>query len=232
MFLTGELPRLEDYEIDLILSPVFTPKLTDQAVFAEILGDAAIPREQWPVLIQQLIARPTRAQLISSDGRTHAVALREVTLERYVHRLRLDATIPESLMELINKATASDGPLLKAVARRAVWENDARRNILVRYLAAAAGARLYRPEDAVEVLNLVESYKPADAGALRALIPAWQQTLQHEINTASEPKPFFSQRVEQMHGGDRDHRHHDQTRQDAKQNELEFLDRLQQILSG
>src|SRR5207249_12263890 len=37
-FLTEELPKLEDYEIDLILSPVFTPKLADQAVFAELLG--------------------------------------------------------------------------------------------------------------------------------------------------------------------------------------------------
>ena len=41
-FLVDELPKVEDYELDLILSPVFTPKLTDQAVFAELLGTKSI----------------------------------------------------------------------------------------------------------------------------------------------------------------------------------------------
>src|SRR5215510_13838560 len=62
-FLVNELPKLEDDEIDLILSPVFTPKLADQAIFADLLGRESIPRGQWPDLIQQLVARPTRAQL-------------------------------------------------------------------------------------------------------------------------------------------------------------------------
>src|SRR5215831_11649418 len=65
-FLVEMLHTLEDDEIDLILSPVFTPKLADQAVFAALLGSESVPREQWPSLIQQLIARPTRARLITS----------------------------------------------------------------------------------------------------------------------------------------------------------------------
>ena len=59
IFLTEELPKLEDYEIDLILSPVFTPKLADQAVFAELLGRGSVPREQWPVIVEQLAERPS-----------------------------------------------------------------------------------------------------------------------------------------------------------------------------
>src|SRR6266853_6666628 len=57
VFLVKELPGLEDYEIDLILSPVFTPKLADQAVFADLLGRNSIPREEWPPLIRQLVER-------------------------------------------------------------------------------------------------------------------------------------------------------------------------------
>ena len=93
-FLVEELPKLEDYELDLILSPVFTPKLSDQAAFASILGRERVGREEWPALIQQLIERPTHAQLVTLDGVGHPVTLREVTIERYVHRLRLEATIP------------------------------------------------------------------------------------------------------------------------------------------
>src|SRR5262249_8721082 len=134
-FLTDELPKLEDYEIDLILSPVFTPKLMDQAVFAELLGKESLSKEQWPALIQQLIDRPTLAQLITSDDQAHLVPLREVTLERYVHRLRLDGRISEPVFRLIEQAPASEQSLLKAVARRAIWDNVNRRLILEHYLA-------------------------------------------------------------------------------------------------
>ena len=102
-FLVEELPKLEDYEIDLILSPVFTPKLADQAVFADVLGPDSVPQGQWPALIQELMARPTRAQLITVEGRSHQVSLREVTLERYVHRLRLEGSISESLVKRIDE---------------------------------------------------------------------------------------------------------------------------------
>ena len=90
IFLTKDLPKLEDYEIDLILSPVFTPKLADQAVFAELLGRNSVPREEWPDIVQHLAERPTQAGLMTLDGAVHSVTLREVTIERYVHRLRLE----------------------------------------------------------------------------------------------------------------------------------------------
>jgi hypothetical protein len=89
IFLTEKLQHLEDYEHDLILSPLFTPKLGDQAIFAEVLGRESVPREQWPILIQDLFRRPTYGRLVTSDKQVHPIPLREVTLERYVHRLRL-----------------------------------------------------------------------------------------------------------------------------------------------
>ena len=230
-FLTDELPKLEDYEIDLILSPVFTPKLADQAVFAELLGAASVPREQWPGLVQQLVARPTRAQLITIDNRTHSVTLREVSIERYVHRLRLEAGIPESLFKLLDQTPSADRPLLKAVARRAVWENDSRRDILARYLKTATVRDVYQINDAVALLDLVESYKPPDVANLLARIPHLQQVLQQEINTSYSPKPFFSGRVEQSHGGERDQRQQDDTRVVAKKNELAFLSRMLDLLA-
>ena len=229
-FLVEELPKLEDYEHDLILSPLFTPRLADQAVFAELLGSGSVSRDEWPALIQQLAARPTRAQLVTIDSRTHSITLREVTIERYVHRLRLDATISESLSRLVDQIQpATDRPLLKAVARRAVWEIDARRGILARYLASAHSRNLYRLADAIGLLDLAESYKPADVTGLLARIPHWLELLEHEINTAQGPKPFFSQQVQESHGGDRDQRARDDIRLTAKENEVEFLRRLQHV---
>ena len=123
-FLVDELPKLEDYEVDLALSPLFTPTLQDQAIFADLLGRQSVPAAEWPALIEQLVARPTRAQLVTEDGQAHPAPLRAVTVERYVHRLRLDATIPETLFEVLDHfSPAEDRPtcapaVSKSVIRR------------------------------------------------------------------------------------------------------------------
>jgi len=229
-FLANELSKLEDYEIDLILSPLFTPTLRDQAVFAELLGRESVSRSAWPGLIQQLAARPTQAQLVSDDGLTHAVLLREVTLERFVHRLRLEATIPEPLFNLINHlAPVADRPMLKAIARRAIWETTGRQQMLMAYLTATAGGGEYRVLDAVELLKLAETYEPANVADLLSRIPHWQQVLRQEINEAANPKPFFNERVQEMHGGGRDQRRQDNSRVNAKENEQAFLERLERV---
>ena len=231
-FLVIELPKLEEYEIDLILSPLFTPTLRDQAVFADLLGVESIPTEQWPALVQKLVSRPSLAQLVTENGQTHSVPLRDVTVERYVHRLRLEGTIPESLFKLIEHLPpADDRPLLKAIARRTVWENDARRDILVRYLNGAATNDTYRLDDVVELLKLAETYQPNDLADLLAHIPHWQQVLRQEIIEATSPKPFFNESVQEMHGGGRDQRRQDNSLLSAKESEQAFLLRLQQVLA-
>jgi len=231
-FLDEKLQGLEDYEHDLILSPLFTPKLADQAIFADLLGRESISRSEWPVLVEQLRARPTYGQLITSDRKTHRVALRDVTIERYVHRLRLDGSIPESLLALVETAPpTADRPTLKAVARRLIWDSDARRGILTRYLTLAVSKNTYQLSDAVYLLDVVESYKPADVAALLAMIPPWREGLRHDINTAAAPKPFFAPQIQSEHGGDRDHRQADERRTEVKRKELAALGRLEQVLA-
>ena len=231
-FLIHELSGLEDYEIDLILAPLFTPTLQDQAIFAELLGRDSVPDAQWPGLIQQFVTRPTHAQLVTEDQQTHSIPLREVTVERYVHRLRLDATIPEPLFKLITHfPAAADRPVLKAIARRATWERSASAEILVRYLINATENETYRLADAVALLKLQETYESADANELLARIPHWQQVLRQEVNEGSGMKPFFNERVEELHGGGRDQRRQDNTRIAAKENELGLLERVHRVLA-
>jgi hypothetical protein len=231
-FLERELAGLEDYEVDLILSPLFTPGLQDQAVFAGLLGAESVPAAEWPALIQQLAARPTQARLVTEDDRTHAVPLREVTIERYVRRLRLDATVPPPLLNLLaHLAPAGDRPLLTAVARRAVWDPEPRRQLLVRYLTTALSAERYQIDDVLALLKLAETYEPADLDDFLSRIPHWERVLRHEINLAASPKAFFNERVQELHGGGRDQRRQDNARIDDKQRELAFLERLKTVLT-
>jgi hypothetical protein len=228
-FLTEELLQLEDYEVELVLAPLFTPTLDDQAVVAELLGKESLAASEWPGLVQQLVSRPTRAHLRTEDGVTHLVPLREVTVERFVYRLRLDGTIGDGLFKLIGSLPqAGDRALLKAVARRTIWENPGRAVILSRYLESVGDA--FRTDDAAALLKLVETYGPANVTELVAKIPHWQQILRQEIND-SGTKPFFNERVEELHGGGRDQRRQDNNRVAAKEREQAFLERLQRVLA-
>jgi hypothetical protein len=228
-FLIQTLPSLEDDEIDLILSPMFTPRLADQAVVADVLGREPLMRAEWPDLIRHLADRPTRAHLVTPDGVAHAVFLREVTIERYVHRLRLDAAIPEALYNLICSVPTADQPMVKAVARSGVWDADGRREILSRYLGAVVGQSSYRLNGVLELQNVVETRKPSGIASLLAGIPKWRESLRDQIDAGSRSKPFFIDRVEELHGGERDQRGRD-VRIAAKENELAFLGQLEETL--
>jgi hypothetical protein len=225
-FLTERVPELEEYEVDLILSPVFTPKLADQAVFAELLGRESVRLEEWPALIDQLEKRSTHAQLMDDVG-THKVPLREVTIKRYVDRLRLDGTIAEPIFALIQTRSPADNrPVLKAVARRTIWEGDGRNKILEVYLNRVPSITSATVEDAIQLLNSVETTKPAGVPELLAWIPMQQEALRDQIATGVK---FFSSNVQELHGGGRDQRAQPDARMTAKQSELEFLSRLSEI---
>ena len=228
-FLTEELPKLEDYEVDLILAPLFTPSLSDQSVFAALLDKKSIATDQHPALIQQLTQRPTLARLTTEDNTTHQIILRDVTIERFVRRLRLEGTIADDVFQLIcNLPQPDHRTLLKAIARRAIWDNTGRREILSRFLKSVGDT--FRTDDAIAFLKLAETYEPTSVAELRARIPHWQQVLRQEINEGGA-KPFFNERVEELHGGGRDQRRQDNSRVTAKENEQAFLERLQRVLT-
>lgn len=232
-FFTSQLDGLEDYEVDLLFSPLFTPKLADQAVFSELLDQQTLPASECPALIRKLADRPTIAHLITEDGATHAIKLREVSLERFVTRLNLEVAIPEPLAKLLHSLPpAEDRALLKALARRIVWNKEPRRAVLFRYLLAATSDDFYRRDDLLTLLKLMETYQPKDAADLLARIPHWQEVMKTELLTAASPKPFFAARVQELHGGGRDQRQQDSSLISGKQRELEFLSRLQTVLNA
>ena len=113
-----------------------------------------------------------------------------------------------------------------------MFDNAGTREILERYLTAVAGGGNYTLADVLELLNLMENRKPASLAGLVADIPRWQEALRQQIEVNAGPKPFFSQDVERMHGGGRDQRGHDEMRLTVKENEFEFLGRLQKILAA
>ena len=125
-----------------------------------------------------------------------------------------------------------DRSWLKALARRSIWREDARRDILFRYLLSSTSENFYQRNDLAALLRYAESYRPGSVADVVGRIPHWQEVIKKEILTAAGPKPFFADRVQELHGGGRDQRHRNLDYIDGKQAELAFLDRLQSVLTA
>ena len=232
-FLETKTGELEEFEIDLLLSPQFTPTLVDQAAFSALLDEELLPPDLWDGLVAELAKRPTVAQLVTEDGAAHPVTLTEVSLERFVCRLNLGAEIPEPLAKLLaSMPPADDRNLLKAIARRPYFRTDPHREILFRFLVKTTSGDGYSLTDVLSLLELVETYQPADNADLVSRIPHWLEVLENEVTAASQPKPFFAARVQELHGGGRDRRHADESLIDRKQRNMNFLKRLEAVLTS
>ena len=234
-FLGAHLASFEDDEYDLTLSSLYTPKLEDQAIFAGLLGANAVPQATVTSWVRELEARPTLGRLLPPDEAILEFPHREVTLERYLFRLRLEATVPGPLERLIQTLPpAADRPVLMAIARRAIWNTEPRREVLLRFLSVSAydAGEGGDVRDAVALLELMESSEPADIPDILSRIPAWEQVVRAQVTAAGAPSPFFNERVQDLHGGGRDQRSGSMRLQARKQEELEFLERLGQRLRG
>ncbi len=229
-FLDSRLASLAEDEQDLVLAPMFTPKLADQGRVARLLLGRSVPSRDWTVIVDSLLARPARGTLLTEDGTPHGLDLPRVAIERFVHRLRLDGSIPDSRLSRIAGTFPEDtGGIVLAVARRATWEHPGHAAILDHFLARAAteGATA---ADAEQLLILVESYEPADLGELRERMPRWRDILRQQIQDGELPKPFFNEQVAELHGGGRDQRGTAAAQVDRQRAELAALDRLQHLL--
>lgn len=230
-FLDDRVKDLEDVEIDLLFSAQFTPTLVDQAAFSELLDDEQLPRDQWDDLVNALTDRPTVAQLVTEDETTHSVQLTDISIERFATRLNLDADIPDALAKLLGSMPPEeDRNLLKAIARRPVFKDADRREILFQYILSVTSEDSYELENVLSLLELAETYKPTNLQDLLDRIPHWLDVLENEITAAGQPKPFFADRVRELHGGGRDQRQRDDSLIGRKRRNITFLKGLSEVL--
>jgi len=96
---------LEDYELEILFGPQFTPTVDDRASLADHLCDATPTREQMRTMVDALSNELEHAEVVLPDGDAAKLTLHEVLIDRYVRLLRLEhapspthaATIRETL---------------------------------------------------------------------------------------------------------------------------------------
>jgi hypothetical protein len=81
---------LEEYELDILFGPMFTPTLDERAELSDLLLDWRPEPGQVHQLVAELSADVPSATVRLPDGSEAPLTLHEVMVERYVRLLRLD----------------------------------------------------------------------------------------------------------------------------------------------
>src|SRR5437899_1496101 len=90
-FLLAAAGLLEEYELDIVFAPVFTPTLDERAELADLLFHWRPSEQQLREIVPELCERVGHALVLLPDGTQAKLTLHEVMIERYVRLLRLDA---------------------------------------------------------------------------------------------------------------------------------------------
>ncbi|MBF0161803.1 MAG: hypothetical protein HQL88_05910 [Magnetococcales bacterium] len=186
----------EPFEVELLLSPLFTPNVLDREAC-----EFALPASGLAVgVVEALVMTLTSAELfcpVSYGHRGQAVPLLGVVIERYVRLLHLEAPVPPLVLPRLEGWQEGDARLvLFSLARRPVWQSEQRSRLLDRLLQAMLARGSCQVDKVRFLTDFVASYRPTGERellqALTNLVDAYHRDHEH---------PIYNQQLEHYQGG-------------------------------
>ncbi|MBF0108792.1 MAG: hypothetical protein HQL76_06415 [Magnetococcales bacterium] len=185
----GVLKHREEYEVDLLVSPLFTPTMEDRAACEPSLPLEGITADDERDLIGRMEAQGLQCKVVFGDDST-VMSIPEVAIERHIHLLRLRVSVAESIHEALkNLLTGADLTLGMSYARSQIWTRCP--HLLEECLAAMTARRSFTLDKFGFLRDFVRSYHPGD---MVALVQALNNLL--ESYRIGNDRPVFNQQLE------------------------------------
>jgi hypothetical protein len=198
-FLLCAADVLEDYEVDIVFGPLFTPTLDERAEISELLVRWQPSGEQLEKLVRELRAELEHLTILLPDGTEAKLTLHEVMIERFVRLLRLDCQPDNKSAESLQDTLP---PALRPVALALLSQRGMtpdHQKWFAAFIAHMSGRRVVsRPllETAAEFIASQSSLDPvAVSEAAAALMRATQGTAAY----AAAGHTYWSPDVAQHH---------------------------------
>jgi hypothetical protein len=153
---------LEDYQIDLLFSPQFTPADHNRLRYIPFLNDKSLSQQDISTIKNDLLEKNLSVVFVTPDEALEIpVTLHEVFIDRYVDLLKLDAALPASayddIQALVPEASRAE---VNLVARDAIWQNVNRYDILKAFLLLFKANNSFSTVKASYLTNFVRTYRP------------------------------------------------------------------------
>ena len=198
-WLKEHLEDLESYELDLLLSPLFTPDFEMRVRCEESLGDGCLDTAEVAGLLRDLIEGDLRMTLLHEDSSLEA-SLPEVMIERFVRMLHLDAEVPDDALDEFGPLE----PEVRCCLRDKAWARAPSRELLPDLLRAAQSIDGNFRDHVFFLTDFLRSHRPSGLddclSFLRNVEEAYETDLRkHESGSRS----FFNDELKASYGGRR-----------------------------
>lgn len=195
-FARERLDGQEEFELEILFSPFFTPCQEDRFAYEAFLPDAGVPRDELTDLPAQLAGEELVCSL-EEGGERIEVVLPEVAIERYLRLLHLDRPVETSVADAIRAHVPDENRgAVMSLARVGDWSGEEARGVMREVLAAMDKADSFTLDKMIFLTEFIRTHPPhglADlAGELDRLLDAYKK---------DENNPVFNEQLEEFQTG-------------------------------
>lgn len=226
-FFASRLDELEEFQIELLLGPLFTPTLEDRAGYVAALREEVPDEAQVDEYVRTLEAERLTWALEISGEEDVQVKVFDVLVARWVRLCELTSAPGAALAGAVARAVPGDDQdLALAVLREPAWRDNDKRNWLVEYLQTAATRQSFSMQKLEFLTDLVRSQYEARTERMLELAQKVLEERRSQWLETGSAKPFFARHIEEWHGHERDQRRVDPAEAESRQERLAVLEDL------
>jgi hypothetical protein len=157
---SAKVAELEEYEAELLFSPLFTPTNVDRAVCESALSPHGIDTETLCQLQVQLCKAGLSCPVVYGLD-TGDLVIPPVVIERYVRLLGLTTLVAEPIVRLLESAVEMENRHVAfSLARRPVWRNSKNCDVLASCLDKMVQKSSFSTEKMDFLTSFVRTYRP------------------------------------------------------------------------
>jgi hypothetical protein len=182
VFFAEKISELEDYELDLTFSPLFTPTVHDRKAYGTILGAQALTSEQIAELERVLEDKRLSTTFVTYDGTEYPLLLKDVTIHRYVGRLFLDKPLASELYKAIERLVPQEQKgLVLMLSREDLWHEPGRRALLEGFLSLYHNQDCYPVDKLLYLTDFIRTYRPHSLPDLQRQLDSLIQSCEADL---------------------------------------------------
>jgi hypothetical protein len=188
-FFANKLATLDDYEVDLVFSPQFTPKTDDLDVVFDCLGVQILTPVEMDTLIQQIVTAGVGMPLVLPSGSTVVLPLHEVMIQRFVRLLFVAEVVPEPFTQALTTVATVETTIynrLLYLVRQPIYRRGHYAPLFATLLTGFAEKTALTLEKVVFLHEFIQTYKPAALTDLVRQINALIASCEADMVTAVE----------------------------------------------
>lgn len=185
----GVLQHREEYEVDLLVSPLFTPTMEDRAECEPSLPLEGISKGEEQALITLLVGEALKCKVFFGDSST-VLEVPEVAVERHIHLLRLSVAVGAHVRDKLGQLLSGSELFLgMSYARSQIWTQIP--GLLGVCLDRMIVKRSFDLEKFGFLRDFVRSYHPKD-------LPGLIHSLNNLVESyhTDNSRPVFNQQLE------------------------------------